>query len=79
MFEDSNGSPLLLPTNFLEVKTQPKLMKCLLSFVVQLDLQFHLFRICSGSSLMIPSQLFPNFDQFQAIIRRNGSWVFFWT
>ena len=44
-FEDCNNTPLLLPTGFLEVQTEPTLTKCLLSLVVQLALQCHMFLI----------------------------------
>ena len=44
-FEDRNNTPLLLPTSFFEVQTEPILTKCLLSLVEQLAPQFHSFRI----------------------------------
>ena len=49
-FEKSNNTPLLLPTRLLEVQTESILTKCLLSLVVQLVLQFHLFREISRDS-----------------------------
>ena len=44
-FEDRSNTPWLLPINFLEIRTEPMVTKLLLSLVVQLDLQVHLFRI----------------------------------
>ena len=45
--EHSNNTPLFLPTIFLEVQTEPMLTRFLPSLVVQLVLQFHVFRICA--------------------------------
>ena len=47
-FGDSSTTPWLLPTSFLAVQTEPVLPKFLLSLVVQLVLQFHVFRICAA-------------------------------
>ena len=44
LFEESNNAPLLLPTSLLELQTESMLTKCFLSLVVQIVLQFHLFR-----------------------------------
>ena len=46
-FEKCNTTPLLLPTNFPKAKSNPIRTKFLLSNVVQLALQFYVFRICA--------------------------------
>ena len=46
-FEYCNTTPLLLPTNFPKAKSNPIRTKFLLSNVVQLALQFYVFRICA--------------------------------
>ena len=50
-FGDGSNTPRLLPTSFLEVQTEPKLTKFLLSLVVQLARQLHVFLDLRGAHL----------------------------